>query len=138
MEILREAWIGGMGGRRPQTSAIPYNGLSFDRGGSALLADLANGLERTASLLDRLVLQAHSSLAFAPQGGLRHYLKVMQATDRTFKDLYHWNWFDAALLLPYFAVMILLAIYGLHRYTLVYLYFKHAKNHNPNPVKYFD
>jgi cellulose synthase/poly-beta-1,6-N-acetylglucosamine synthase-like glycosyltransferase len=76
--------------------------------------------------------------AFAPQNGLRHYLKAMQATDQTFKNLYHWNPFDAALLIPYFAVMILLAVYGLHRYTLVFLYYKHAKNHRPDPPRHFD
>ena len=63
-----------------------------------------------------------------PNNGLIHYLKTMQDTDHTFKRLYHWNAFDAALLLPYFAVMILLAIYGVHRYTLCYLYFKYRKN----------
>ncbi len=77
-------------------------------------------------------------IAFAPQNGLRHYLKAMQSTDQTFKNLYHWNPFDAALLLPYFAVMILLAIYGLHRYTLVYLYFKHRKDYHPDPPKHFE
>jgi cellulose synthase/poly-beta-1,6-N-acetylglucosamine synthase-like glycosyltransferase len=61
----------------------------------------------------------------------------MQYADKTFQGLYHWNWFDAALLLPYFAVMIVLAIYGLHRYTLVYLYYKYKKNYNPNPPRHF-
>jgi len=41
--------------------------------------------------------------------------------------------FDAAVLLPYFAVMIVLALYGVHRYTMCYLYFKYRKNYNPNP-----
>ena len=62
----------------------------------------------------------------------------MQSTDRTFTGLYHWNAFDAALLLPYFAVMIILAIYGVHRYTLVYLYFKYRKNYRPDVVNHFD
>ncbi|MGB6689761.1 MAG: cellulose synthase family protein [Terracidiphilus sp.] len=62
----------------------------------------------------------------------------MQETDQTFKDLYHWNPFDAALLLPYFAVMILLAIYGVHRYTLVYVYYKHRKQYRPDPPRHFD
>ena len=62
----------------------------------------------------------------------------MRETDTTFKGLYHWNLFDAALLLPYFAVMIVLAIYGVHRYTLCYLYFKYRKNDKPEPPKYFD
>src|SRR5271165_2252969 len=79
------------GWKTSSTSVIPYNGFSFEFGGPALLADLATGLERAASLMHGLVLQAHSSLAFAPQNGLRHYLKAMQATDRTFKNLYHWN-----------------------------------------------
>jgi cellulose synthase/poly-beta-1,6-N-acetylglucosamine synthase-like glycosyltransferase len=51
---------------------------------------------------------------------------------------HYWNWFDAALLVPYFLVMIVLAIYGVHRYTLCYLYFKYRKNYNPNPVEYFE
>jgi cellulose synthase/poly-beta-1,6-N-acetylglucosamine synthase-like glycosyltransferase len=79
-----------------------------------------------------------SYLAFAPQNGLRHYLKAMQATDHTFKGLYHLNAFDAAMLLPYFAVMILLSVYGVHRYTMVYMYYKHQKNYNPNPPKHFE
>jgi cellulose synthase/poly-beta-1,6-N-acetylglucosamine synthase-like glycosyltransferase len=83
-------------------------------------------------------LRISAFIAFAPQNGLRHYLKAMQSTDQTFKNLYHWNPFDAALLLPYFAVMILLAIYGLHRYTLVYLYFKHRKDYHPDPPKHFE
>ncbi len=76
-------------------------------------------------------------LASEPQNGLRHYLKAMQNTDQTFKGLYHWNFFDAALLLPYFAVMILLSVYGVHRYTMVYDYYKHRKNYNPNPPQHF-
>jgi cellulose synthase/poly-beta-1,6-N-acetylglucosamine synthase-like glycosyltransferase len=33
--------------------------------------------------------------------------------------------------------MIVLSIYGLHRYTLVYLYYKHRKNYDPNPPQHF-
>jgi cellulose synthase/poly-beta-1,6-N-acetylglucosamine synthase-like glycosyltransferase len=78
-----------------------------------------------------------SLLAFASNNGLRHYIKAMQDTDTTFKHLYHWNAFDAAVLLPYFAVMILLAIYGVHRYTLCYLYFKFRKNASGAPHRHF-
>ncbi len=62
----------------------------------------------------------------------------MQYADQTFQGLYHWNWFDLALLLPYFAVMIVLSFYGIHRYTLCYLYYKHRKNYNPNPAGHFE
>jgi cellulose synthase/poly-beta-1,6-N-acetylglucosamine synthase-like glycosyltransferase len=74
---------------------------------------------------------------FAPQNGWRHYFKSQYA-DQTFKGLYHWNAFDALMLIPYFAVMILLALYGVHRYTLCYQYFKYKKNYNPNPAGQFD
>jgi cellulose synthase/poly-beta-1,6-N-acetylglucosamine synthase-like glycosyltransferase len=102
-----------------------------------LFAALFASLPSAASRLNGLGLRLATELAFAPQKGLMHALKTMQETDKTFKNLYHWNFFDAALLLPYFAVMIVLAIYGMHRYTLVYLYYKYRKNANPDPPKQF-
>ncbi len=78
-----------------------------------------------------------AELAFAPTSGFRRYL-YEQYADQTFKGLYHWNWFDASILIPYFAVMILLSLYGMHRYTLVYLYYKYQKNYNPEPPRKFD
>src|SRR6184192_3099822 len=53
--------------------------------------------------------------------------------DKTFQNLYHANAFDLALLIPYFVVLILLASYGIHRYVLVYLYYKNKKNHTVKP-----
>src|SRR5438477_5195874 len=53
--------------------------------------------------------------------------------DRTFQNLYHANAFDLALLIPYFVVLVLLASYGIHRYVLVYLYYKNKKNHTVKP-----
>src|SRR6184192_3075827 len=58
--------------------------------------------------------------------------------DRTFQNLYHANAFDLALLIPYFVVLILLASYGVHRYVLVYLYYKNRKNHTSKPPGYFE
>ena len=62
-----------------------------------------------------------------PQHGLQHYFKTHYA-DRTFEHLYHWNSFDTALLIPYFVVMIVLSFYGIHRYQLVYRYYRYRKN----------
>ena len=42
-----------------------------------------------------------------------------------------------ALLIPYFMVLIVLAFYGMHRYQLVYLYYKHRKNAVTEPPKPF-
>ena len=88
------------------------------------------------NLVQSLLLRLPMALAFAPQSGWRHFIKT-QYTDQTFQGLYHLNGFDAALLFPYFAVMIVLAIYGVHRYQLVYLYFKYKKNDKPEPANHF-
>ena len=69
--------------------------------------------------------------------GLRHYLKA-HFLDPTFKGLYQANAFDTALLIPYFIVLILLAAYGMHRYQLVYLYYKHRKNKVTDPESHFE
>src|SRR6202034_3859850 len=49
----------------------------------------------------------------------------------------HWNSFDTALLIPYFAVMIVLSFYGIHRYQLVYRYYKYKKNAARDPESHF-
>jgi cellulose synthase/poly-beta-1,6-N-acetylglucosamine synthase-like glycosyltransferase len=60
--------------------------------------------------------------------------------DSPFKGLYTWNLFDAMLLLPYFCVMIVLALYGLHRYQLIWLYYRHRKKalHSSQPEARFE
>src|SRR5712672_2167913 len=76
------------------------------------------------------------ALAFAPKGVLpyirQHFL------DRTFQGLYQVNGFDLALLIPYFIVLVILAVYGGHRYWMVYLYYKHKKKKTTAPAAYFE
>ncbi len=69
---------------------------------------------------------ASAAALFAPKG-LGHYWKAHYA-DKTFQHLYQLTPFDYALLIPYFLVMVILAFYGLHRYQLVWLYFRNKKN----------
>jgi cellulose synthase/poly-beta-1,6-N-acetylglucosamine synthase-like glycosyltransferase len=82
---------------------------------------------------------AISSLAtlLAPKG-ITHYWKTHYA-DKTFEHLYQLTAFDLCLLIPYFIVMLILAFYGIHRYQLVWLYFKHKKNcsHWDQPPAHF-
>jgi cellulose synthase/poly-beta-1,6-N-acetylglucosamine synthase-like glycosyltransferase len=59
--------------------------------------------------------------------GLGHYWRTHYA-DKTFEHLYRWNNFDVSLLVPYFVVMLILAFYGIHRYQLVWLYYRNRKN----------
>jgi len=60
------------------------------------------------------------------QHGLGHYWKTHYA-DHTFKNAYRWNAFDVSLLVPYFIVMLILAFYGIHRYQLVWLYYRNRR-----------
>jgi len=72
--------------------------------------------------------------------GLRHYIHShFFGTDAMrFRGLYQANAFDLLLLIPYFIVLILLALYGMHRYQLVYLYYKHRKNKVTGPEAHFE
>ena len=70
------------------------------------------------------------------QKGLVHFFRS-QFLDKTFKGLYTPNGFDLALLIPYFVVMVILAGYGIHRYVLVYMYYKNRKNRTTEPPAKF-
>jgi cellulose synthase/poly-beta-1,6-N-acetylglucosamine synthase-like glycosyltransferase len=50
-----------------------------------------------------------------------------------FKGLYQVNSFDLVVMAPYFVVMVILAMYGIHRYVLVYYFFKNRKKIAPPP-----
>ena len=65
-------------------------------------------------------------LFWVAQNPLTNYWRKL--TNRTFVGLYHANAFDIAVMIPYFLVLIVLASYGLHRYWLVYSYFKYRQN----------
>src|SRR6204780_78912 len=105
-------------------------------GGSALLAMIADKL----SYLPIAALRGYAwTLALwsnGPQHGPQHFFKTHYA-DPTLEHLYHWNSFDTALLIPYFVVMIVLSFYGIHRYQLVYRYYKYSKNAAREPESLF-
>src|SRR5246127_3482406 len=67
-----------------------------------------------------------SSIWFLAQNAIPNYWH--KATDRTFSGIYHVNAFDLMMMIPYFIILIILAGYGLHRYWLVYDYYKYRKN----------
>ena len=67
----------------------------------------------------------------------RHFLDTTFVVGPAGKGLYHADAFDLALLIPYFTVLALLATYGLHRYRLVYLYYKKKANCAREPLDRF-
>ncbi len=48
--------------------------------------------------------------------------------DDTFSGIYRLSPFDWALLIPYFGTLLILSIYGLHRYETMRRYRKYRKN----------
>jgi cellulose synthase/poly-beta-1,6-N-acetylglucosamine synthase-like glycosyltransferase len=51
--------------------------------------------------------------------------------------LYEWTSFDFLIVVPYLTVLTILAVYGVHRYHLVYLYLKN-KNNVAKPLGHFE
>src|SRR5579862_9572436 len=68
-------------------------------------------------------------LAMAAQNPLTNYwTKLTDPARNPFRGLYQLNSFDLAIMIPYFIVLVILAAYGMHRYYLVYAYFKNRQN----------
>jgi cellulose synthase/poly-beta-1,6-N-acetylglucosamine synthase-like glycosyltransferase len=45
--------------------------------------------------------------------------------DDTFAGIHHLDFFDLALLIPYFTVLVILSFYGCHRFEMIRKYLKH-------------
>ena len=58
--------------------------------------------------------------------------------DDTFAGIHQLAWFDWAILIPYFGMLAILSVYGLHRFDTIYTYFKHRKNVTTEPATLFD
>jgi len=65
--------------------------------------------------------------------------RAMRAlNDDTFEGIHQLSWFDWSLIIPYFIIMTLLAIYGAHRYEVIRNYFKHRKKLPAAPPRRFE
>ena len=50
-----------------------------------------------------------------------------------FAGIHRLTWFDWAMLIPYFTILVILSVYGLHRYDMIRTYFKHRKKATTEP-----
>jgi cellulose synthase/poly-beta-1,6-N-acetylglucosamine synthase-like glycosyltransferase len=57
--------------------------------------------------------------------------------DDTFAGIHRMAWFDWALLIPYFGILAILSVYGLHRFDTIHTYFKHRKRATDEPPTRF-
>jgi len=67
------------------------------------------------------------SLLAAPVTGAARYLRLLLADD-PFRGLYALTAFDLLLVVPYFVILGVLSFYGLHRFRMVYLYYRYRQN----------
>jgi cellulose synthase/poly-beta-1,6-N-acetylglucosamine synthase-like glycosyltransferase len=58
---------------------------------------------------------------------------VASLSDDTFKGIHHLVFFDWAIMIPYFFVLVVLSFYGLHRYSMIRGYFKHRAQFADEP-----
>jgi cellulose synthase/poly-beta-1,6-N-acetylglucosamine synthase-like glycosyltransferase len=58
--------------------------------------------------------------------------------DTPFSGIHELVWFDWAMLIPYFGMLAILSVYGLHRYETIRTYFKHRKKALAEPPKRFE
>src|SRR5258707_2319923 len=58
--------------------------------------------------------------------------------DDTFAGIHQLSWFDWALMIPYFSILAILSVYGLHRYDIIRTYFKHRKKAVDHPALRFE
>jgi cellulose synthase/poly-beta-1,6-N-acetylglucosamine synthase-like glycosyltransferase len=54
-----------------------------------------------------------------------------------FLGIHQLSWFDWSLLIPYFGLLGVLSIYGLHRYDIIRTYFKYRNNATKEPAQRF-
>jgi cellulose synthase/poly-beta-1,6-N-acetylglucosamine synthase-like glycosyltransferase len=59
-------------------------------------------------------------------------------SDDTFKGIHHLVFFDWAMMIPYFSLLIVLSGYGLHRYTTIRRYLKHRARFLQTPPRRFE
>ena len=83
------------------------------------------------NIMHRLLL----ALLIAPANPVVKYFVKLFHKD-PFRDIYQANAFDLSILIPYFTILIILSIYGIHRYYLVYLYIK-SRDKAPKPRQQF-
>ncbi len=82
-------------------------------------------------MIYHLSCQVIAAILLAKRNPVADYLRRIISRD-VFHNVYQLNMFDLLVMIPYFLVLIVLAAYGLHRYKLVYDYFKNRRNVPPS------
>jgi len=82
------------------------------------------------------MVAALTPIAFLASSPVRQAWRSL--TDDTFAGIHQLSWFDWSMLIPYFALLIILSIYGMHRYEVIRTYFKYRKRLVSEPPQRFE
>lgn len=77
-----------------------------------------------------------AALSLATNPVVKYFRLLFQ--DDPFRGRYQLTAFDVLAVAPYFAILLILCFYGLHRYRMVYLYRKHRARRPPAPAAFAD
>ncbi len=83
-----------------------------------------------------MMLPASIPLALLAASGLTDRL-ARSLLNNPFAGIHQLSWFDYLLLIPYFGLLCILSVYGLHRYDIIRTYFKYRKNATKEPAARF-
>jgi cellulose synthase/poly-beta-1,6-N-acetylglucosamine synthase-like glycosyltransferase len=82
------------------------------------------------------MIPLHPAIFLVSTNPVVHYILNIFRKD-PFREVYRPDAFDLSILIPYFTILILLSIYGVHRYFLAYTYLKN-KHKAPRPHQNFE
>ncbi|HEV2418970.1 MAG TPA: cellulose synthase family protein [Terriglobia bacterium] len=83
-----------------------------------------------------MTMLLHPAMLVSPLEPVAHYVgTIFKKTP--FQGLYEPNAFDLSIIIPYFAFLIVLSVYGVHRYFLTYVYLKN-RHKLSKPPQTFD
>src|SRR5258708_208441 len=78
-------------------------------------------------------MPASVPLAFLMAPTVAQRLAHRMFAETPFAGVHRLVWFDWAMLIPYFTILVILSVYGLHRYETIRTYFKHRKRATREP-----
>jgi cellulose synthase/poly-beta-1,6-N-acetylglucosamine synthase-like glycosyltransferase len=79
------------------------------------------------------IFHSAAALIYSQNSIWEYWHRQTDPRTNPFRGMYQLNSFDLYIIIPYFLVLFILAMYGLHRYWLVYNFYKYRDNVPPTP-----
>ena len=73
------------------------------------------------------IFHSAAALLYSQNSIWEYWHRQTDPRTNPFRGMYQLNSFDLYIIIPYFIVLFILAMYGLHRYWLVYNFYKYSR-----------